>query len=201
MSRAQARDAGLSARQIDRLVATREWLVALPGVYRLHASAPLPETGMWAASLWLGPTMVLADEGAAWWWGVLPDPPTTWAFIGPSRRRARPGVTLLDTRVDPADRWRHRGVPVLSRSWAVLRAAARREELQTGSGIAVIDRAKQLRLVKQDDLGRAYERHRGCWGSTTMRQLLARTGDGAHSELERLAVSELYELTERFFDC
>lgn len=191
VTRAQALEAGLSARQVDRLVASREWLVALPGVYRLHASVPLPETALFAASLWLGPAMLLADEGAAWWWGVLPEPPTSWVFVGRTRRRSRQAVRLVQAHVDAADRWRHRGLAVLSRPWAVLRAAAERERSQPGSGIAVIDRAKQLRLVRQADLQQSFDRHPGCWGSGTMRRLLERTGDGAHSELERLAVSLL----------
>lgn len=191
VSRRQALDAGLSGRQIDRLVSSGEWLVTHPGVYRLHAAVPLPETGLWAATLWLGPAMMLGDQGAAWWWGVLEDPPATWCFLGPSRRRTRPGVRVVDAFVDPADRWEHRGIPVLSAPWAVLRAAADAERACAGGGVAVIDRAKQCRVVRQPDLQAALDRHPGCWGSGTMRTLLRRTGDGAHSELERVAVSLL----------
>jgi len=45
--------------------------------------------------------------------------------------------------------------------------------------------------VRQEDLQRSFGRHSGCWGSTTIRTLLLRTGDRAQSELERLAVSLL----------
>lgn len=191
ITRAQALDCGLTARQIEHRLSTREWLVAFTGVYRLHASVPLPETRMWAATLWLGPSLLLADEGAAWWWGAVPEPPSTWTFVGHSRRRPPADVRVVDAFVDPQDRWRHRGVPVLSRPWAVLRAAGARERARAGSGIALIDHAKQTRAVRQVDLQRAFDRHPGCWGSSTLRTLLARTGDGAHSELERLAVSLL----------
>jgi very-short-patch-repair endonuclease len=191
ITRAQALAAGMTARQIEHLLSSREWLVAFTGVYRLHASVPLPETRLWAASLWLGPSLLLADEGAAWWWGVLPDPPSRWTFVGHSRRRSHGDVWIVDAFVDPQDRWRHRGLPVLSRPWCVLRAAASLERARAGSGIALIDRAKQTRALRQADLQQAFERHQGCWGSSTMRTLLARTGDGAHSELERVAVRAL----------
>ncbi len=191
ITRTQALAAGLSARQIEHLLSTREWLVAFTGVYRLHASVPLPETRLVAASLWLGPSVLLADEGATWWWGVLPDPPARWTFVGHSRRRPPADVRVVDAFVDPQDRWTHRGLPVLSRPWSVLRAAAALEKTRAGSGIAVIDRAKQTHAVQQRELQRALDRHPGCWGSSTMRTLLARTGDGAHSELERVAVATL----------
>lgn len=191
ISRAQALAAGLTRRQIDHLLATREWLVAFTGVYRLQASVPLPETRLWAASLWLGPSLLLADEGAAWWWGALPDPPQGWTFVGHSRRRPHGDVRVVDAFVHHQDRTRHRGLPVLSRPWSVLRAAGALEKARHGSGIALIDHAKQTRTLRQTDLCQALDRHPGCWGSSTLRTLLARTGDGAQSELERLAVTAL----------
>lgn len=191
ISREQARLAGITDRRLDRLVASGDWLRVHPGVYRLSAAVPLPETRLWAAALWLGPTLLLSDEGAVWWWGVTPDPPASLTFLGSRRCRGQDGVRIIDTYVAAEDRWRHRGVPVTSPAWSVLRAAAGRERLRPGSGVALIDAAKQSRLVKQDDLRRAHRRHPGCWGSATMATLLTRTGDGAHSELERLAVGAL----------
>ena len=191
ISRQQALGSGLTSRQIDRLLRTREWLRVHPGVYRLHASVPLPETALRSASLWLGPDALLTDEGAVWWWGVVQDPPTSWTFTSTGVRRRRSGVRLVEAFVDPRDRTTHRDVPVVSIPWAVLRAAAVREQDRPGDGIALIDQAKQTRAVRQGELERAFERHPGGWGSQTIRTLLRRTGDGAHSELERLAVSIL----------
>ncbi|HEY0237852.1 MAG TPA: DUF559 domain-containing protein [Friedmanniella sp.] len=191
ISRRQALESGLTPRQIDRLLGTQEWLPVWPCVYRLHAAAPTPETGLRAASLWLGPDALLTDEGAVWWWGVAKEPPSTWTFAASHRRRCRPGVRVVEAFVDPRDRTVSRDVGVVSRPWAVLRAAAVRERESPGRGIALIDSAKQTRAVRQDELERAFERHPGGWGSTTIRTLLRRTGDGAHSELERLAVATL----------
>ena len=80
---------------------------------------------------------------------------------------------------------------MVSRPWAVLTTAARWERERPGSGIALVDRAKQTRAVRQEELQRSFDRHPGCWGSTAIRDLLLRTGDRAQSELERLAVSQL----------
>lgn len=191
VSRDQALASGLSGRQVERLVRTREWLAVWPGVYRLHAAPPTPETALRAASLWVGPGALLTDEGAAWWWGVVSDPPERWTFAASHQHGRRPGVRVVEAFVDPRDRTVRRDVPVVSTPWAVLRAAAVRERRSPGRGIALVDRAKQQHLVRQVELERAFERHPGCWGSPTIRTLLRRTGDGAHSELERLAVTAL----------
>ena len=188
ISTSQARDAGLSHRQIDRKVSSGEWLAVRRGVYRLAAAVPLPETGLWTALLSLGPDSLLAEEGAVWWWGVVPEVPSRWTFVSGSSRRSDAGLRVTRAFVDQRDRHRHRGVQVVSRPWAVLTTAAVWERREDGRGIALIDRAKQTRAVRQHELQQAFDRHPGCWGSRTIRRLLARTGDGAHSELERLAL-------------
>ena len=187
----QARAAGLTHRQIEHKLATGEWIGERRGVYRLGAAVPLPETGLWAALLWLGPKALLTEQGAVWWWGIHPDVPQRWTFVSGSTRRSDASVRLTRAFVDPRDRHRHRDIPVVSPPWAVLTTAARWERAGAGRGVALIDRAKQTRVVRQDELERCFARHQGCWGSTTIRQLLDRTGDGAQSELERLAVSLL----------
>lgn len=191
ISRPQALESGLTSRQIERLLRTREWLIVWPGVYRLHASAPSPETTLRAASLWLGPGAVLTEEGAAWWWGVVSDPPSCWTFASSHGRPRRPDVRVVEAFVDPRDRTVRRDVPVVSKPWAVLRAAAVRERECAGRGIVLLDHVEQTHAVRRVELERAFERHPGGWGSQTIRTLLRRTGDGAHSELERLAISVL----------
>lgn len=187
----QAREAGLTYRQVEHRVRTGEWLAVRRGVYRLHAAAPLPETALWVALLSAGSAAWLTEQGAAWWWGVEPQAPACWTFAGVTGGRSGPGVRLTRAFVDPRDRVRHRGIAVVSRPWAVLTTAARWERDRPGRGIALVDRAKQTRAVRQDELQRAFDRHPGCWGSTSIRTLLLRTGDRAQSELERLAVSQL----------
>lgn len=187
----QALAAGMTGRQVRYRVATGDWLRVRRGVYRLHAAAPTPETSLWAAVLWLGPEAVLVEEGAVWLWGIDTWAPRHWCFASSNGGSGDAQVRLTRAFIDPRHVTRHRGIRVAERAWAVLGTAARRERERPGQGIALIDRAKQTRAVRQPELRRAFDHHPGCWGSTTIRQLLARTGDGAQSELERLAVSLL----------
>lgn len=194
ISRDQALGAGLTNRQVDHRLHTGEWLRVHPSVYRLAVVVPSAESSVRAAALWLGPAAALTGATAGWWWGLLDEPPTTWHFS--SRRshpQRQPGVRTSRSFVDPADLTRHRSVPTISRPLAVLRSAAELERLHAGQGVTLIDRAKQRRLVDQIDLERAYRRNAGTWGTRAVRRLLDRTGDRAHSELERLAVRLLHQ--------
>lgn len=194
ISREQAVRAGLTNRQIDHRIHTGEWLRVHPSVYRLAVVVPSAESAARAAALWLGPAAALTGLAAGWWWGLLDEPPTTWHFISPrSHPQRRPGIRTSRTFVDPADLTRHRSILTISRPLAVLRSASQLEQLQPGRGITLIDRTKQRRLLGQDDLERAFRRNAGTWGTRAMRRVLDRTGDRAHSELERLAVGLLRE--------
>jgi very-short-patch-repair endonuclease len=192
VSRQQALEAGVTRRQVDRLLQSREWLRVHPGVYRLRAVAPSPEASARAAALWLGARATLTGTGAGWWWGLTSEPPICWRFVLPvAHRQARPGVQVSDCYVDPYDQQTRRGLAVVSPPLALLRTAVEVEASRPGAGVALIDRAKQRRELTQRDLEHAYRRHQGTWGSRAMRQLLDHTGDRAHSELERMAVGLL----------
>lgn len=67
------------------------------------------------------------------------------------------------------------------------------ERARRGHGVRLIDRTKQVDLVTSLELEGAYLRNRGTWGTKLMGELLVRTGDRAHSDLERLGVSILEE--------
>ena len=190
ISRQQAVACGTTRRQIDRLLADGTWVRVRPAVYRHAAVVPTPEAALRALSLWLGPSAVLTGVGAAWWWECLPEAPARWTFAEtpaswvPSATGVSVSRGYLDSR-DCAVRW---DVPLVTRPLAVLRAAAQLESAEPGQGITLLDRAKQRRWVTTEDLRRSFERHRGTSGTVAMRVLLERTGDRAHSELERLAV-------------
>lgn len=121
---------------------------------------------------------------------MVSEPPARWHFTVQNlgHRSRSPGVHVARSFVDPYDRTRRHDLAVVSRPLAVLRSAAAQEQLEPGRGIALIDRAKQRHWVCIADLERAYRRNKGSRGTATMRQLLDRTGDRAHSELERVAV-------------
>lgn len=194
ISRTQALTLGLSLRQIERRVETGDWIRALPGVYRLATVPPTPEQSVRVAALWLD-NGVLTGVGAAWWWELLPYPPQRWEFqvANVTRRSQQSGVSVLRRWVDPADVTNHRNLTVVTEPLAVLRAAVTLEHGRKGHGTRLIDRAKQTKSVSAAELELAFRRNRGTWGTAMMRDLLDRTGDRAHSDLERKAVRFLKE--------
>lgn len=184
----------MSLRQIEFRVESGDWIRALPGVYRLATVPPTPEQSMRVGALWLDDG-VLTGVGAAWWWQLTADPPQRWEFqvTNDTRRSVQDGIRVLRRWVDPGDVTTHRGVSVVSRPMAVLRAAVSLERGRRGHGVRLIDRSKQIDAVTAADLELAFRRNRGTWGTAAMRQLLERTGDRAHSNLERLGVKLLKE--------
>jgi very-short-patch-repair endonuclease len=192
LSRSQAQTLGLSLRQVEFRVESGDWIRALPGVYRLATVPPTPEQAMRVCALWLDDG-VLTGVGAAWWWEVWADPPQRWEFqvTNEARRTIQEGVRVLRRWVDPADVTTYRGVSVVSKPLAVLRAAVTLERARRGHGVGLIDRCKQIKAVSESDLELTFRRNRGTWGTTAMRQLLERTGDRAHSNLERRAAKLL----------
>jgi very-short-patch-repair endonuclease len=193
ISRRQALDAGLTRKQVDYRTLTGEWLIVHPGVYRLATAVPTAESSLRAASLWLNGRGVLIGAGAAWWWEMAPDPPVRWQFSTGQQFTVapRPGLSVSRAFLDPAEVTCRRGVRVVTRPLGVLQAAVELERVRIGSGIALIDRAKQQRWVRQIELERAHQRQRGTRDCTSMGLLLTRTGDRAHSELERAGIREL----------
>ena len=194
ISRKQALAAGVTRRQIDSSVAAGEWVRLYPGVFRLDTAAPCAIQALRAAALWADDG-VLTGVGAAWWWGVAADPPLRWEFLiaGTARRTSQSRTVLQRRWVDPADVKVFRDVRVVSQPLAVLRAAVALERGRRGHGVRLIDRSKQTGQVTSLDLEGAYLRSRGTWGTKLMGELLVRTGDRAHSDLERLGVSILEE--------
>ncbi|MFT4165306.1 MAG: type IV toxin-antitoxin system AbiEi family antitoxin domain-containing protein [Microlunatus sp.] len=192
ISRAQALSSGLSARQVDHRVKNGEWVRLHPGVFRSSLVSPSAEQALRAAALWADDG-ILTGLGAAWWWYAVSEPPMKWEFLigGTSGRVVQARVRLLRRWVDPTDVTTHRDLRVIRRPLAVLRAAAALEAGRVGHGVRLIDRCKQTGLATGPELEAAFIRNRGTWGTKTMGELLERTGDRAHSDLERLGVSLL----------
>lgn len=184
---------GLTPRQLQCRLASGEWIGVHPGVYRAASAVPTAEASLRAGSLWVGERGVLIGSGAAWWWEMLAEPPGRWQFSTGQRFTvpSRPGVGVIRAFVDPRDTTTRLGVHVVTKPLAVLRTAVELERRRPGDGITLIDRAKQKRWASHADLARTYERHRGTAGSRSMALLLERTGDRAHSQLERAGVGLL----------
>lgn len=192
ISRSQALTLGMSLRQVEWRVESGEWIRALPGVYRLATVPPTPEQGMRVGALWLD-NGVLTGVGAAWWWELVPEPPPRWEFqvSDVTRRSQQASVCVLRRWVDPGDVTSHRGIVVVARPLAVLRAAVTFERGRRRHGVRFVDRCKQTKVVGTAELQLAFQRNRGTWGTTSMRDILDRTGDRAHSDLERLGAKLL----------
>jgi very-short-patch-repair endonuclease len=64
----QARDVGLSQRQIEHRIREELWVPSLPGVFRNAATPETPEGARRGALLWAGPDAVLSHRSAAAMW-------------------------------------------------------------------------------------------------------------------------------------
>ena len=82
---AQAVRAGLTAAQVDRLVARRRWVPLHPRVYRASEHPLTDEARLRAAVLWAGDGAVPCGRAALWWHGLLPGAPQTITLTVPGR--------------------------------------------------------------------------------------------------------------------
>ncbi|MDN5917992.1 MAG: hypothetical protein L0I76_23345 [Pseudonocardia sp.] len=171
ITREQARAAGLSSDAVDRRLATRRWHPVHPRVYRDGEFPASDEARVRAAVAWAGEGAVLGALAAAWWQGLVADPPAVIAVTVPRRRcpRPRPGVGVRRRELDGADTRFVRGVRVTAPALTVLEAAV---ELG-GGGPGFLDRALARSPVPFDDLLAAHARNLGAHGSATAGRLLA----------------------------
>ncbi|MHC1560487.1 DUF559 domain-containing protein [Actinomycetospora sp. C-140] len=183
VSRAQALACGLSRAAIKHRLARGLWTPLWPSVYLSAAHTLGPRARLRAASLWLGGSATLIGAGAAWWWRLLDEPPEVLRFAVPPERRVRPrrGVRAV-RRVAFGRRSTVDGVPVVSKAYAVVDAAA---ELGLRRGAELMDRALLTERVTLDALQRAHRTRLGRPGSRTVARLLALAAGGARSEAER----------------
>ena len=191
ISRGQALAAGLSGAAVDHRVKSRRWQPLYPGVY-LAADGRLgygrtDEVRVRAALLWAGEDAFLCGRAAAWWYGMVDEPPPTVSVsIGRRRRlRHRPGVGVVRRELASQDRHRHRELAVTAPALTVLEAAVELGD----DGAAFLDGALRG-SARFADVHAAYGRYAGSTGSATAGRLLAaateRSTDGARRELRAL---------------
>ncbi len=158
VSRPQARSAGVTAPEIDRLVARRRWVPVHPRVYLAATHGFTDEARVRAAVLWAGDGAVLGGLGAVWWHGLLPVLPVTVTVTVPRRcPDPRPGVAVRRRVLRPGEVVALRGVAVPVRPLALLDAA-----VDAGAGGAALLRALrgdvdlvELQHVAERAVGRA----------------------------------------------
>jgi hypothetical protein len=140
VSRGQAMRAGLTGRQIDRLVARRRWRPVHPRVYLAAGHDLTDEARLRAAVLWAGDGAVPSGRAALWWHGLLAGALETITLRTPRRCPDPPvGVVawprvLGDGLVVPL-----RGLAVPVRPLALLDAA-----VETGAGGPALLRGHDL---------------------------------------------------------
>ncbi len=193
ISRAQAMAAGLSRDTVDYRVKSRRWQPLYPGVY-LATDRPSgcpadrrDEVGVRAALLWAGEGAFLCGRAAAWWYGMVDEPPpTVRVSVGRRRRlRRRPGAEVLRRELAAQDRRLHRGLAVTAPALTVLETAVELGD----DGVAFLDGALRG-SVRFAEVHAAYCRYAGSAGSAAAGRLLGaaaeRSAEDARRELRAL---------------
>lgn len=190
VTRAQARDCGVSAYVLRGRVARDELIEVLPGV--LASRAHTRDSGgiVVAAALWGRPHGVLDGVAAAWVHGMLPELPDPDRPVGVTvphrvRRRAPAAVRLRRRDLPSPDRTVRRGMAVTGRGLTALETAATLPD-----GASFLDRALQRGLPFTDLLA-AHDRNVGAVGIPRARDLLVEAADRADSRAERRLIGHL----------
>lgn len=184
---AQARDAGLSHKVVQRRVASGHWRRCTPGVYFVE-DRPFTDSARVRAAVWgYGPPAAASGLTAAWWHNLTRFAPEIAEVTVPrnSHGRSRDGCRVRRRDLGPSDVVELEGMRVTALDLTVVEAA-----VQRGDGVKLMDSALQ-RHVTLNQLWRAHLRNKGRYGSPRARRLLHAASDGARSEAERLLLTLL----------
>jgi very-short-patch-repair endonuclease len=179
---AQARRCGLSEHAVLRRVRSKHWRRCGRGVYFVD-DRPFTAAARVRAAVWsYGARAVASGLGAAWWHGLVNEPPEIVEVTVPrnSRGRCHAGTRVRRRDLKPSDVVERRGLLVTSLPLTAIEAAVR-----PGGGIAVMDTALQ-RHTDLPQLWRAHLNNKGRYGSPRARGMLRAADSGAKSHGERL---------------
>jgi very-short-patch-repair endonuclease len=180
ISRSQLRKAGLSDRQIDRLIGNGCLRRESHGVLSVAGCAASPDGRLWRAVLATRGTLVGA--AAAYLWQLIPEPPAALVVaVPPDRRIGSPrGVRVVRTVIDRAERTERFGLPV---TCLVRTAFDHLVCLPLADATAFADRAIQQRWITLADVERRLTVRRR--GNPVLRRVAATLTVGAEAESER----------------
>ncbi|MBW0093259.1 type IV toxin-antitoxin system AbiEi family antitoxin domain-containing protein [Pseudonocardia sp. KRD-184] len=182
LSRDQALRAGLPPAAVDHLVRRRRWTSLHPQVYLAAGHRHGDEAAVRAAVLWAGDDAVLTGRAAAWWHGIVDDPPPAVRVAVPPHRtpRSRPTVDVRRRALHPDDVTVLRGLRITAEPLTVLDTA-----VELGDGF--LDHALQ-RVVRFPAVHAAQCRNPG---SARAGQLLAAAADRSAPVAEDLLLRVL----------
>jgi hypothetical protein len=183
ISREQALGAGISRDSIDHRVRARRWKPIHPCVYLAAGHRLDDEVRVRAALLWAGDGAILSGRAAAWWCGLMAEPPPTVTVTIPRLRRLR-RRTDVDVRrrdIPEPDRAVHRGLVVTAPALTVLETA-----VELGHpGSRFLDDTLRRGAVPFADVHSAHCRSVGSAGSATAGRLLAAVADRSAADAKR----------------
>ncbi|OLS98480.1 hypothetical protein BJF90_09485 [Pseudonocardia sp. CNS-004] len=186
----QAVQAGMSARTVQRRVASGAWRELLPLVYLVSGHRRTDEVRVRAASLWIGRApAAVTGLAAAYWHGMLDAAPALVEITVPrtTHRTAPPGVVVRRRDLHAVDVVEHRGLLVADGALAALETA-----IALPDGSAFLDRALQRHLPFLE-LYECYTRNLGRRGWKDAGRLVIAAADRADSAAERLLKKLLRE--------
>lgn len=178
---AQARDAGLSTRAIQRRVESGRWRRCARGVYFVD-DRPFTDAARIRATVWgYGRHATASGLTAGWWHHLTRFAPERIEVTVPrdSHGRRHDRSRLRRRNLDPCDVVEVNGLRVTALPLTVVEAA-----VQFGGGAKLMDSALQ-RHVDLLSLWRTHLRNKGRTGAPRARRLLQAADDGARSEAER----------------
>jgi very-short-patch-repair endonuclease len=180
ISRSQLRWAGLSDRQVDRLIGNGCLRRESQGVLSVAGSPASPDGRLWRAVLATRGTLVGA--AAAYLWQLIPEPPAALVVaVPPDRRIGSPrGVRVVRSTIDRAERTERFGLPV---TCLVRTAIDHLVCLPLADATAFADRAIQKRWITLADVEQRLTVRRR--GNPVLRRVAATLTVGAEAESER----------------
>jgi hypothetical protein len=113
VTRAQAINSGLTAKQIERLVTRGQWSRVYPAVDRVSTSPLVWPAPLWAAQLWAGKNAVISHHSAAALWGLSDFSREAVELSGTKSLTPPPGIDFHHVRGLPkADLARTKGLAI-----------------------------------------------------------------------------------------
>ena len=183
-TRSQARETGLSDRQIDRRLLSGRWRSIHRGVLAEAAVSDSPGLRMWAAHLAAGRDAVVSHTSAARMWGWAVPDLGIHLTVAPGRHpRVDDRVRIHRLPLGSGDVVLMRRLPVTDRVRTIADCASILPRHEVGD---LLDRAVQRGWLTGVDIAGVIERHQRRPGNAAMRTLAAGLVAGAHFPAERL---------------